>query len=180
MKRNSVIGLLSALALAAATVVADGSPAQAAVGDILCTTPSNDSSSYSPPLSLTPASTTVTITRDLNTCTSLSVPAINSAPVAVSQVTIPSYSCLTLLNTAPTTISFTWNTGATTVVTGTRTVNLAAAVLTTTVTGTVTSGLFTGDTVVYQLVAPSTDVLACTLGLGTVSRIDSIATLTIN
>ncbi|MGW0118037.1 hypothetical protein [Streptomyces sp. NPDC003327] len=95
-------------------------------------------------------------------------------------MTIPSYSCLTLLNTAPTTISFTWNNGATTVVTGTRTVNLAAAALTTTVTGTVTSGLFAGGTVVYQLVAPSTDVLACTLGLGTVSRIDSVATLTIN
>ncbi|WP_257132584.1 MULTISPECIES: hypothetical protein [unclassified Streptomyces] len=122
----------------------------------------------------------MTITRDLSTCTSLSVPAITSAPVTVHTVTIPSYSCLTLLNSAPTTISFTWNNGATTVVTGTRIVNLAAAVLTTTVTGTVTSGLFAGDTVVYQLIAPATDVLACTLGLGTVSRIDSIATLAIN
>ncbi|MFJ5832097.1 hypothetical protein [Streptomyces sp. NPDC093089] len=157
-----------------------GSQAQAAPGDILCTAPSSDSSTYSPPLSLTPASTTVTITRDLNTCTSLSVPAINSAPVTVHQVTIPSYSCLTLLNTAATTLSFTWNNGATSVVTGTRTVNLAAATITTTVTGTVTSGLFAGDSVVYQLVGPSTDVLACTLGLGTVSRIDSVATLTIN
>ncbi|MFI8086592.1 hypothetical protein ACIF6L_38110 [Kitasatospora sp. NPDC086009] len=179
MKWNSVIASFGALALAAATVAA-GSPARAAVGDVLCTAPSSDSSTYSPPLDLTPASTTVTITRDLNTCTSLSVPAINSAPVTVHQVTIPSYSCLTLLNSAPTVISFTWNTGATSVVTGTRTVNLAAAALTTTVTGTVTSGLFTGDTVVYQLVAPSTALLACTLGLGTVSRIDSVATLTIS
>ncbi|MFI1584469.1 hypothetical protein ACWGR4_33125 [Embleya sp. NPDC055664] len=179
MRRNSVISALSVLALAAAPIMA-APTAQATVGDVLCTVPSNDSSTYSPPLSLTPAGTTVTITRDLNTCTSLSVPTINSAPVTVHSVTIPSYSCLTLLNTAPTTISFTWNTGATTVVSGTRTVNLAAAALTTTVTGTVTSGLFTGDTVVYQLVAPSTDVLACTLGLGTVSRIDSIATLTID
>ncbi|BFV54989.1 hypothetical protein KCMC57_up00930 [Kitasatospora sp. CMC57] len=179
MKRNSVIGLSGALALAAGTLLA-GSPAQAATGDILCTAPSSDSSTYSPPLGLTPASTTVTITRDLNTCTSLSVPAITSAPVTVHQVTIPSYSCLTLLSTAATTISFTWNNGATSVVTGTRTVNLAAAALTTTVTGTVTSGLFAGDSVVYQLVGPSTDVLACTLGLGTVSRIDSVATLAIN
>lgn len=180
MRRRPVIGcLLGALALAAATVTA-GSPARAAAGDVLCTVPSSDSSAYSPPLGPTPAATTVTITRDLNTCTSLSVPAIGSAPVTVHQVTIPSYSCLTLLNSAPTTISFTWNNGATTVVTGTRTVNLAGAALTTTVTGTVTSGLFTGDTVVYQLVAPSADVLACTLGLGTVSRIDSTATLTID
>ncbi|MEU0936301.1 hypothetical protein [Embleya sp. NPDC005971] len=179
MKRNPLIGALSVLALASASITA-APTAQATVGDALCTVPSSDSSTYSPPLGLTPTSTTVTITRDLNTCTSLSVPAINSAPVTVHSVTIPSYSCLTLLNTAPTTISFTWNTGATTTVTGTRTVNLAAAALTTTVTGTVTSGLFTGDTVVYQLVAPSTAVLACTLGLGTVSRIDSIATLTIN
>ncbi|MER5418032.1 hypothetical protein [Streptomyces virginiae] len=95
-------------------------------------------------------------------------------------MTIPSYSCLTLLNTAATTITFTWNNGATSIVTGTRVVNLAAAALSTTVTGTVTSGLFIGDTVVYQLVGPSTDILACTLGLGTVSRIDSVATLTIN
>ncbi|MED7950426.1 hypothetical protein [Streptomyces sp. BE303] len=179
MKRNPVASLFCLLALAAATITA-GAPAQAAVGDILCTTPSNDSSTYSPPLSLTPVSTTVTITRDLNTCTSLSVPAISSEPVTVYQVTIPSYSCLTILSTTPAAITFTWNNGATTVVTGTRTVNLAAAVLTTTVTGTVTSGLFLGDTVVYQLVAPSTAVLTCTLGLGTVSRIDSIATLTIN
>ncbi len=179
MKQKTRLGLISALTLAAALVTA-APPAQAATGDILCTVPSNDSSTYSPSLGLTPANTTVTITRDLNTCTSLSVPAINSAPVTVHQVTIPSYSCLTLLDSAPTTISFTWNNGATTVVTGTRTVNLAAAVLTTTVTGTVTSGLFAGDTVVYQLVAPSADVLACTLGLGTVSRIDSAATLTIN
>ncbi|WP_327063527.1 hypothetical protein OG196_01280 [Kitasatospora purpeofusca] len=179
MKRNPVIGLLGALTLATAAVTT-GSAAQAAAGDVLCTAPSSDSSTYSPPLSLTPASTTVTITRDLNTCTSLSVPAINSAPVTVHQVTISSYSCPTLLNSAPTVITFTWNNGATTVVTGTRTVNLAGAALTTTVTGTVTSGLFTGDTAVYQLVAPSAAVLACTLGLGTVSRIDSIATLTID
>ncbi|MFB7175655.1 hypothetical protein ACFCYM_33250 [Streptomyces sp. NPDC056254] len=179
MKRNSVIGLFSALALALATSTA-ASPAQAAAGDILCTAPSNDFSIYSPPLSLTPASTTVTITRDLNNCTSLSVPAITWEHVTVAQVTIPSYSCLTLLKTATTTITFHWNNGATSVVTGTRVVNLAAATLTTTVTGTLTSGLFTGDTFVYQLVGPSTDILACTLGLGTVSRIDSVATLTIN
>ncbi|MGW0607853.1 hypothetical protein [Streptomyces sp. NPDC002644] len=48
-----------------------------------------------------------------------------------------------------------------------------------TFTGTVTSGLFTGDTVLHTITGPATDVPLCTLGLGTVSSIYSIVTLEI-
>ena len=48
-----------------------------------------------------------------------------------------------------------------------------------TLTGTVTSGLFTGDTVLQTSTAPATNILLCTLGLGTVSSIYSLVTLAI-
>ncbi|MGX7827125.1 hypothetical protein ACTG9Q_18760 [Actinokineospora sp. 24-640] len=40
-------------------------------------------------------------------------------------------------------------------------------------TGTVTTGLFTGDTVASTAISPSAPILLCTLGLGTVTNTTS-------
>jgi hypothetical protein len=45
-------------------------------------------------------------------------------------------------------------------------------------TGSVTSGLFAGDTVVAEHVGAATEILLCTLGLGAVSTIPTLTTLT--
>ncbi|MGW8064249.1 hypothetical protein ACVV2G_18730 [Streptomyces ziwulingensis] len=46
-------------------------------------------------------------------------------------------------------------------------------------TGTVTSGLFAGDTVIVTFTGPATDILLCTAGLGTVSSVYSAIALEI-
>jgi hypothetical protein len=56
---------------------------------------------------------------------------------------------------------------------------VAGAVLVVTITGTVTSGLFAGDTVVQTVTGPATDILLCTAGLGTVSTVYSLVALEI-
>lgn len=76
-------------------------------------------------------------------------------------------------------VTITWNTGQTSTLTLNRVTNVAGAVITVTQTGTVTGGLFSGDTVVMTATAPSTDVLNCTLGLGTVSSTYSTVVLEI-
>jgi hypothetical protein len=53
------------------------------------------------------------------------------------------------------------------------------ALLVVTATGTVTSGLFSGDAVVVTQTGPAANVLLCTLGLGTVSGIYSTLVLEI-
>ncbi|GGP95196.1 hypothetical protein GCM10010278_86270 [Streptomyces melanogenes] len=58
-------------------------------------------------------------------------------------------------------------------------VNVVGTVLTVTLTGTVTSGLFAGQTVAEQHVGPATDILTCTLGLGTVRSVYSTVLLEI-
>ncbi|MFH8755938.1 hypothetical protein [Streptomyces atroolivaceus] len=56
---------------------------------------------------------------------------------------------------------------------------MTGAVLLFTITGTVTSGLFAGDTVVGTQTGAATDILLCTLGLGQVSSVYGLWTLEI-
>jgi hypothetical protein len=77
------------------------------------------------------------------------------------------------------TIAITWNTGQTSTVSANFNTNVVGAVLEVVITGTVTSGLFQGDTVILNQTGPATQVLQCTLGLGTVSSIYSAVTLEI-
>ncbi|MEW2266286.1 hypothetical protein ACGF5T_31915 [Streptomyces sp. NPDC047853] len=60
-----------------------------------------------------------------------------------------------------------------------RTTTVAGAVLVITYTGTVTSGLFSGDTVLLTITGPSTDITLCTLGLGTVPSTYGVVVLEI-
>ncbi|MEU6114480.1 hypothetical protein ABZ840_08100 [Streptomyces sp. NPDC047117] len=152
-------------------------PASAAPLDLTCTPPSSNLIRYSPPLSNRPQPTTIDTTTQYGPCTSLTQPGVTSG-IRSSHLT-GTLSCLELL--APTRITFTitWNTGQTSTVQANVQSSLAGATLTVVTTGTVTSGLFAGDSVVQTNVGAATDTAVCTLGLGTVSSIYSTVTLEI-
>jgi len=146
--------------------------------DVTCTVPSSEATTYSPPLSLTPQTVAFSSTVQYGPCVSLSHPDVTSGSRSL-QANVPNRTCLALLETAPSNYTITWNTGQTSTITGNRTATVVGATLVVTVTGNVTSGLFNGDTVVQTSIGPATDILACTLGLGTVASVYSTVTLEI-
>ncbi|MET8575598.1 hypothetical protein [Streptomyces sp. NPDC005012] len=135
--------------------------------DVTCTPPSSNTVVYSTPLTLAPQSVGLTSSVQLGPCVSVSTPALTSGTSVVSAPPA-SRSCLDLLSAGTETRTVTWNTGATSALSLNRTVTVAGAALVVTFTGTVTSGLFAGDTVLMTITGPSTDITLCTLGLGTV------------
>jgi hypothetical protein len=171
--------VLASLITAAAIVfsVLTATPATAGVLDVTCVPPSSDSVIFTPPLTLAPHPVTVFASTQYGPCTSASVPGITAGS---RSVTINNTrSCLDLLKSNPVTFTITWNTGQQSTISGNTSVSTAGAVLVVTITGNVTAGLFAGDSVVQTVTGPATDVLLCTLGLGTVSSIYSLATLEI-
>ncbi|WP_148088652.1 hypothetical protein [Saccharothrix texasensis] len=90
---------------------------------------------------------------------------------------MPVRTCLDLLNSGALAFTIVWNTGQTSTVSVNATVVGAALVVT--FTGVVSSGLFTGSSVVQVVTGPATDVLLCTASLGTVSSVYSLVTLEI-
>lgn len=144
--------------------------------DVTCT--GSQTSTYSPPLTLTPRASTTTASTQYGPCVSLSQPGITSGSRTAS-IFYPSRSCLDLLDSQAITFTIKWNTGQTSTISANTTTSVVGATLTVTITGTVTSGLFTGDSVVQVNEGPATDVTLCTLGLGSVSSIYSLVALEI-
>ncbi|MEV0268021.1 hypothetical protein AB0H43_04525 [Hamadaea sp. NPDC050747] len=176
MKR--FVGTAVATALAcAASIVFLATPASAGVLDVTCTPPSSNLNQYNPPLTLTPQSVTVSTTALYGPCVSASQPLIMSGSRTATVTTTSS--CADLLGPGSITYTITWNTGQTTTISSTFTRVVAGAVYTVTATGVVTSGLFAGDTVVTNFTGPATDITLCTLGLGSVSAINTLGTLEI-
>jgi hypothetical protein len=170
---------ISALGLAAATAVtAPASPARAGVADVTCTPPSSQTNTYSPALTDTKQPTTDTYSDQLGPCVSLSQPGITSG-TDIRQKNIPEQSCFDLLGSGSMTNTITWNTGQTSTYEENFTFTDVGAVVTFTGTGTVTSGLFAGDTVAVNATGVSTAIAECELGLGTVSSEYLTATLEI-
>ncbi|MFF4344199.1 hypothetical protein ACFY00_30265 [Kitasatospora sp. NPDC001540] len=170
---------LSAAVCLLASIGLLASPAHAAgVLDTTCTPPSSSTTTYSPPLTLTPQPSSSTLSYQFGPCVSLSQPAVTSG---TSTRTNPasSRSCLDLLGVSAGTLTITWNTGQTSTLSVNVTSTRAGAALVVTQTGTVTSGLFAGDTVVITQTGPAADVLLCTAGLGTVPSIYGLLTLEI-
>jgi hypothetical protein len=169
------------LALAALTAVAalltPVAPASAGLLDVTCTPPSSDLATYSPPLTSTPQTVTATVTTQYGPCVSVSQPAVTSGSRTITLT--GTRDCLELLNVTSAILTITWNTGQTSTITGNRVGNVVGAVIVFTITGTVTSGLFAGDTVVQTITGPATDILLCTAGLSTVSSVYSLVTLEI-
>ncbi|MGW0933056.1 hypothetical protein [Streptomyces sp. NPDC002644] len=164
------------LALAGALAVA--APAQGAALDLLaCTVPSSETSTFSPALTNTNQPTSVHVTTQYRNCLAPTEPTLTSGDRSGSFTR--DTSCVDLLGGGTRTFTITWNDGSTSTITGQSVANIAGAVLTSTLTGTVTHGQFQGGTVVQQVVSPALAVLPCTLGAGTVSRLDSTVTLVI-
>lgn len=178
--RAALTGLAALLFLLVSLLTTAG-PASARENgllDVTCTPPSSNTVVYTPPLTLAPQSVGLTSTIQLGPCISFSTPAIISG---TSFVTVPpaSRSCLDLLGAYAETRTVTWNTGASSTLSMNRTVTLAGAVVVVTFTGTVTSGLFAGDTILMTITGPSVDITQCTLGLGTVPGTFGAVTLEI-
>lgn len=161
----------------AATLLTPPATVSASGLEISCT-PSSNAVSFTPALTLTPQSVTVVASTQYSTCISPTQPAVTSG--TRGSTIVMTRSCLDLLSPANQTYTISWNTGQSSTISGTVSTSTVGAVVIYTVTGTVTSGLFAGSSVVQVNVAPSADILLCTLGLGTVSSLNSAVTLTIS
>ncbi|MCK2218195.1 hypothetical protein MF672_031045 [Actinomadura sp. ATCC 31491] len=159
-------------------LLGSATPASAGTLDVTCTPPSSVAVTYDPPLTASPQTVTSTTNQQYGPCVSASVPGLTSGS-RFTVVTSSGLSCLELLAARPFGFTITWNTGQTSTISGNLVANLSGGVLTVTVTGTVTSGLFAGDTVVQQQVGAATDLTLCTLGQGTVSSHYGLVTLEI-
>ncbi|WP_447008940.1 hypothetical protein ACRAKJ_12410 [Saccharothrix sp. DSM 118769] len=176
--RTAAATLMTAVSALALTVPGPAAAATAGVLDVTCTPPSSETVTYTPPLTMAPQAVTINSSTQYGPCVSLSNPAVTSGSRARTS-NDPEQTCLDLLDTGSSTFTIAWNTGQTSIVSANRTATVAGAALVVTQTGTVTSGLFTGSTVVQVNTGPSVDVLLCTAGLGTVSGIYSLVTLEI-
>lgn len=178
--RAAFTGVTALLFLLVSLLAAAGPATARETGllDVTCTPPSSRTTVYTPPLTLASQSVGVTTNTQLGPCVSLSTPAITSG-TSVSTVPPASRDCLGLLSAGAATQTITWNTGATSTLSTNRTVTMAGAVMVLTHTGTVTSGLFAGDTILITITQPATDILLCTLGLGTIQSVYGVVTLEI-
>ncbi|XVS66413.1 hypothetical protein ACQPYE_10245 [Actinosynnema sp. CA-299493] len=169
--------LLIAAIFGLAAPLATVTPAAAGVLDVTCGPPSTNVNTYTPPLTATPQTVVVNSSGQYS-CVSATVPGLTSGSRSV-EVTSPGRSCLDLLTGFPITLTITWNTGQTSTISGDSTVATVGATHVVTTTGTVTAGLFAGDSVLSTTVGPSLPILLCTLGLGTVSDTTSTLVLSI-
>lgn len=172
------VGFISLLAIVASVFLLPSNAASAGALDLTCSPPSSETVTYNPAVTMTPQATTATVSTVFGPCVSASNPAVTSGSRSLSAPL--TRSCLQLLDSGgPYAVTITWNTGQTSSLTLNRVTNVAGAVITVTQTGNVTGGLFAGDTVVMTATAPSADVLACTLGQGTVASTYSTVVLEI-
>ncbi|WP_306749549.1 hypothetical protein [Saccharothrix yanglingensis] len=176
--RTAAATLMTAVSALALAVLGPVWEASAGVLDVTCTPPSSQTTTYTPPLTVAPQTVTVSATAQYGPCVSLSNPALTSG--SSTRTTLdPALSCLDLLSSGATTSTIVWNTGQTSTISVNYTATIVGAALVVTFTGTVTSGLFAGSSVVQVLTGPATDVLLCTLGLGTVPSSYTLASLEI-
>jgi hypothetical protein len=169
--RAPLAALCAVLAALAALVLAPNAHAApattAGLADMACPA-GNQTVSFSPGLHTAPATTTITYDARLGVCASLSHPEITSGYSAGTVVA--AYSCADLLNTSTGTQDFHWSNGQSSTLSFTRTVTILNGQTVITLTGPITSGLFTGDTAVFTVVEPLLDVLACQSTAGLTSQ----------
>jgi hypothetical protein len=115
----------------------------------------------------------------LGPCTSLTVPGLASGS-SIQTFTAPDSTCEVLLGALPTEFTITWNTGQTSTITGNTVGVIEAGLLTVTLTGSVSSGLFAGHSVAGNQSGPATDLLLCRLGLGDVPSVYTVGTFTMS
>lgn len=133
---------------------------------------------YSPALDTTPSPTTISVQRTYDGCVSVLEPGITSGSTSIA-ISRPAHSCLTLTGGGAVTSTVTWNDGRTSTLSGTSTATIAGALLVSTETGTITSGLFAGSSYVHVVASPALSVTTCTLGLGSVPALDGTTNLVV-
>ncbi|ACU37733.1 hypothetical protein [Actinosynnema mirum] len=167
--------LLAALAATLTSLLLFSAPAQAAPGDASCLL-GTGVTTYTPPISLTPASTT--IDEDLNlSCTSVPDPAVTSAQIDNTETA--TLSCLlTIPGSLSGTLFVVWNTNEVSFFEYTRTTVTVGGQQVSTFTGLITAGKFDGASATLVVTAVSLDVISCLLGSG-ISSATSTATLVV-
>lgn len=155
--------------------VAGGAAATSASALTQVTCNGVNSLTYSPAVTNTPQTVTLTAQTTFGLCVSLTHPSIVSGTVAANNVTT-TISCNQLVGTASPTFTITWNTGQTSTLTGNTYVDKVDGQPVVILLGSITSGLFAGATVTEQTVLTG-DLTAC-LGPG-LSATSGPAVLTI-
>ncbi|MEW1906202.1 hypothetical protein [Streptomyces sp. NPDC086147] len=171
--RSRLAALLMGACLLAGSLAA-APAAQATPSGILaltCTPPSSAVTTYSPALTNTPQQVASTVSYQFGPCVSATT-AVTSGTATLNNAP-RARSCFDLLGSATRTLTVTWNTGQTSTMSLNVSATVVGAVLQTLLTGTVTSGLFQGHTVLIDQTAPAASILTCTAGLGTVPSLYS-------
>ncbi len=171
-----VIRVLRVL-VAVATALAVGVPVGTAAADpldLVCA--GTQTVTYSPGLTLVPTSQTITVQAIYSPCVSASQPAVTAGQAGVTTHEVRS--CLDVAEPGGATRFITWNTGQTSTFLYNAIVNTVGGNTVVTLTGTITAGLFAGDSAVQVIVGPTLDTLSCLIPPGITSRF-SVTTLTI-
>ena len=155
MRRLSLA--LAAIGLLASTWVV-AAPAQAG-GALDLTCQGSQTVNYAPGLIVTPKQVVYTAHDDFTSCTSVQDPSIKTGThTATAQAPL---SCLAVLTPVSGTKTFTWNNKQTSVFTYSSSVSQVLGSTVVTLTGTITSGKFMGDTAVQVVTTASANPLGC-------------------
>lgn len=166
----------SSAVFALAVMLLPAASALATTDSLVCN--GSNTVTYTPPLTNQPQDVSIHTDIDWNLCVSPSQPGLTSGGVT-GAFPLSDWSCVTLLEPAVETLTVTWNTGQTSTYTSTYNSNVIGAVHTVTSVGVVVDGLFEDHTITTNYTGPALDILTCTAGLGTVSKIEQVATLAI-
>ncbi|MFF7454666.1 hypothetical protein [Kitasatospora sp. NPDC008115] len=153
-----MIGALASLLCASVIASDPAEAAEAAIGDALCPLGSQVVT-FSPGITNTPAVSTITYNVNLGTCVSLTTPSLTSGTSSGSASL--TFQCSDLLSTSTGSQDITWNTGQTSTFSYTRTFSLVNGNSVTSLNGSITSGLFNGDTASLVITDRNLDLLAC-------------------
>jgi hypothetical protein len=170
--------LIALLLIVVGSIPFSTAEAAAAGTDLTCTPPSSASLRFDPPLTNSPQPSLFSISRQYGPCVAPTHPEVTAGVSTVAGLS-PDATCARLLGAQPVTITITWNTGQTTTLSGNSVNSIVGVNLISTTTGTVTAGLFAGDTFVHTAVYTGTDLLLCLADLGTVSSLFGQITLEI-
>lgn len=163
MRRLSMT--LAALSIVASTWVT-AAPAQAG-GALDLTCQGMQTISYAPGVVVTPKQVVFKATEDFSSCVSVQDPTIQKgAYTSTSQALL---SCLAVLTPGSGAKTFTWSNKQTSVFTYTSNVSQVLGQTVMTLTGTITSGKFMGDTAVQVVTTTTPDALKCLAPPGVLS-----------
>lgn len=170
--RTRVVTAIAATLLAVASLVGVGAgPARAAASDVSCPA-GTQTVTYNPGLTLQARPTQLSITRSLGTCVS-SDPTVTTGTNTASPVL--TLSCLTATSASSTTLTVTWSNGKSSAIFLNFEVNNMGGQTVATGTGSVTSGLFEGDSAVVVNTTETLNTLDC-VGDG-ITRVSGTFTL---